>query len=75
MAKPKFDNNRIRFKELAEARTNNIIKGVRILSHCSNKKLYEYNQEEIEKIFTAINTEIIEAKIKFQDIKKKRFNL
>jgi len=51
MGKKKFDNPRERFLEVAEARTNAILDKIRVLGHCSNKSLYSYTQEEINKIF------------------------
>jgi len=54
-----------KFRRLAEKRTNNIIKNIRILSNCSNRSLYEYTKEEVEKIFNAIQDELKKAKAKF----------
>jgi hypothetical protein len=54
-----------RFRRLAEKRTNNIIKNIRILGNCSNRSSYEYTKEEIDKIFNTIISEIREAKAKF----------
>lgn len=75
MARKIFTSNRERFRVLAENRTNNVLNSIRILSHCANKALYEHNNEEIERIFKAIEEALIEAKAKFRDKKKKRFNL
>ena len=74
MARKVFTSNRERFLNLAENRTNSIVNGIRILSHCSNKKLYEYTKDEIEKIFKAIDEAIIEAKAEFKE-KKTKFKL
>lgn len=54
-----------RFIRLAEKRTNNIIKNIRILGNCSNRSSYEYTKEEVDKIFNAIANELREAKAKF----------
>lgn len=75
MARKQFQSSRERFKALAENRTNSILNGIRILSHCSNKTLYEFTNDEIEKIFYAIDEALSEAKTKFKDKDKKRFTL
>ena len=75
MARKKFASKRERFTTLAENRTNNIINGIRILSNCSNKALYEYSIEEIDKIFKAIEEALTEAKMQFKDKKKEKFKL
>ena len=75
MARKKFSSKRERFQSLAVNRTNNIINGIRILSNCSNKALYEYSNEEIDKIFKAIEEALVEAKMQFKDKKKEKFKL
>lgn len=75
MARKKFTSNRDRFIALAENRTNTVINNLRILSNCSNKGLYEYEQSEIEKIFKAIDDALAEAKSKFKDKKPEKFKL
>ncbi|MBI2611913.1 hypothetical protein HYW54_04200 [Candidatus Gottesmanbacteria bacterium] len=75
MARKQFTTKRERFQVLAENRTNNTIHAIRILSHCSNKSLYEYTSEEIDKIFNAIEEALGEAKMQFKDKKKDRFKL
>lgn len=75
MARKQFATKRERFIGLAENRTNAVINNLRILSHCSNKSLYEYDPNEIDKIFNAINDALIEAKSKFKDKKPEKFKL
>jgi len=75
MSRKQFTSNRERFKTLAENRTNAILNQIRILSHCSNKNLYEYEQEEIERIFKAVEDALAEAKSKFKDKKRRAFKL
>ena len=54
-----------RFKRLAATRTNEILKKLRILSNCANRSAYEYSEEDINKIFTAIEKSAKEARSKF----------
>ena len=75
MARRQFTSNRDRFKIVAENRTNKILNDLRILSHCSNKALYEYSNEEIERIFQAIGDAVIESKTKFKGKEKNLFKL
>jgi hypothetical protein len=75
MARKIFTSKRERFKVLAENRTNSILNNIRILSHCSNKSLYDYEIDEVDKIFEAIQDALIDAKNKFKDKEKKIFRL
>ncbi len=75
MPKDKFDSKRERFKVLAERRTNNILNAIRILSHCSNRSLYEYQKDEVDRIFRAIDESLSDARSKFRERKKNRFTL
>jgi hypothetical protein len=54
-----------RFKKLAELRTNEVLKRLKILGNCANRSTYDYNEEEIKKIFNAIDSKIREVKAKF----------
>jgi len=75
MARKNFENSRERFVSLAEDRTNKVIKSLLILSHCSNKALYDYRESEIEKIFSAIEQAVIETKLKFKAKERVKFKL
>ena len=65
-----------RFKKIAEKRVNKILEDLRLLGNCSNKGNYEYTEEEVKKIFSAIDKEYQKCKNKFYGIKdKERFKL
>lgn len=65
-----------RFKRVAENRTNKIIDQIRLLGNCSNRSNYEYTEEDVKKIFTAIELELKEVKHKYQTkAKNKKFEL
>ena len=51
-----------KFKRIAYARTQKIISMIELLGNCSNNYVYEYSQEEVNKIFNAIETELTIAK-------------
>lgn len=63
---PQEENKRQKFVRLAEKRANEILERIRILSHCSNRSQYEYDEKQISKIFSAIETELKTCKAKFK---------
>jgi len=54
---------------------NNALEQIRLLGNCSNKGHYEYTDEEISKIFGALETSLQECKGKFDLEKKRLFSL
>lgn len=60
-----------KFIRIAEARVNKIIDMIRLLSNCSNKATYQYNDEDIKKIFSTLEQELKSCKSKFQDAGEK----
>ena len=64
-----------RFKRLATARTNSILKKLLILGNCANRSVYDYTEEDIKKIFSAIERQVAETKSKFYFPKKVEFKL
>ncbi|MDD2516258.1 MAG: hypothetical protein PHF26_03505 [Candidatus Gracilibacteria bacterium] len=68
-------NKKERFKRLATYRTNETLKRLRVLSNCANRSAYDYDEEEVEKIFNTINQKVKEAKAKFYFPKHKEFKL
>ena len=56
-----MENNELkkdRFKRVASRRVENILKGIRSLSKCSNINNYEYNEEDLNKMIKAIKVEL-----------------
>jgi len=64
-----------RFKRIAEKRVQNIIHAIRNLSGLSNKKVYEWETEQLEKIWKAIDKEVENCKNSFKDPDSKIFKL
>lgn len=58
-------NRKENFKRLAEARTIEVLRRLKILSNCSNRSNYDYTEAEVDKIFGEIEKKIKEAKTKF----------
>jgi len=75
----KFDTSpeakRERFLRLATTRTQIVIDRLRILSHCANKSAYNYDDKDIEKIFSTIREETEAARLRFTKKEKRKFNL
>lgn len=71
------ETKRQRFVRLAEARTNKILEMVRLLGNCSSKANYDYTEEDIKKIFTALERELKNTKNRFLGVeaKEERFTL
>lgn len=69
------NQKRERFKRLATYRTNEVLKKLKILGHCANRSAYSYTEEEIDKIFSAIEKKVKEIKAKFHFPKKEEFKL
>lgn len=65
---------RERFLKIATKRTNKVLEDIAMLSNCANTNNYEYTEEEVKKMFFAIETELNNAKSKFNIKKKERFN-
>ena len=55
-----------RFKRVAENRTNKIINQIRLLGNCANKSNYEYTEDDVRKILSAIEKELRNTKMKYQ---------
>lgn len=67
-----------RFVRIAEARTNKIIDMINLLGNCSNTATYEYTEKDVDKIFSAIESELKNTKRKFYDTinkNEKKFKL
>ena len=56
---------RSKFVELAERRTKNAIKSIRVIGKLGNPFAYEYHDTDVKKIVAALNKEIDDLKAKF----------
>lgn len=64
-----------RFKRIAVKRTERVLESLRVLGNCSNKSAYKYSDEDISKIFRAVEEQLRTTKAKFHYPKKKEFRL
>jgi len=69
------ENKREKFLRLATQRTQEILSRLRILGNCANRQVYEYNEADLEKIFSAIDRHFKNVKAKFTIVKEKDFKL
>lgn len=56
---------------MAQIRTDAVLQRVRILGNCANKSAYSYSEEEVNKMFNAIEEQLRVVKAKFKKPKKK----
>lgn len=68
-------DKRERFKRLAEYRTNEVLRRLRVLGNCANRSAYKYKKDEINKIFNTIEKKVKETKAKFYFPEEKGFKL
>lgn len=61
---------RKKFIEIATKRVNNVKDSIRILSNCSNDN-YEYNEEDVNEMMTALQETLDEAEKRFRERFKK----
>lgn len=58
-------NKRLKFEELAEKRVNRAIDSIRLIGNLSNKNNYEFEKNDISKIFGALEEELRSARARF----------
>ena len=71
-----MDEKRFRFEKVATKRVENILKTLDLLSNCSNIYNYNYKQDDIDKIFKAINNKVKLTHSSFlKNLKSDKFEL
>ncbi|HUW71982.1 MAG TPA: hypothetical protein VMV66_02250 [Candidatus Humimicrobiaceae bacterium] len=71
----KKEDRATRFKRVAQRRTENILNSLRVLGNCSNKSSYQYTDEDVVKIFRAIEEQLRITKMKFRSSRRQKFSL
>lgn len=61
-----------RFKRVASRRVKEILNKMRLLKNCANKNNYEYNEEQANKIISAIDSEWKKVKSEFNNSRPKK---
>lgn len=58
-------DKRKKFIDLAEARVNRAIKDIRLIGNLANKAAYEYSDDDVKKMFRALQRELDNSKSRF----------
>jgi len=64
-----------RFKRIAEKRVQRVLDSIRSLSQNSNKRMYDWDNEQLNKIWTSIDNELKKCKESFKDAEPDEFRL
>ena len=64
-----------RFKRIAERRVQRVIDSLRSLSQCSNKRMYKWNDEQLKKMWGAIEDNLESCKESFKESEPEEFRL
>jgi hypothetical protein len=58
-------DKRKKFVQLAENRVNRAIRDIRLIGNLANKSAYEYNDEDVKRIFRALQKEMEAVRTRF----------
>ena len=61
-----MNEKKVKFRELAEKRVSNALKQIQLIGNLANTRAYEYEEEEVKKIFKSLKEEISLAESKFK---------
>jgi len=64
-----------RFKRIAEKRVRRVLDSLRSLSQCSNKRMYNWNKEQLKKIWDAIDHDLKSCQENFKNAEPEEFKL
>ncbi len=59
------------FARLAEKRVNKTLKDIRLIGNLSNRTNYNYDAEQVEKIFQTLQTALAECEWRFENLGRK----
>ena len=63
-----------RFKRIAVRRVQRVIDSIKSLSQCSNKRMYQWNDEQLKKIWNAIEAALKECREKYEKTEPEEFS-
>lgn len=69
------ETKREAFMRLGERRTNSALERIRVIGNLSNPYAYEYTDEDVRAIFSALEQELKATRAKFQSARKREFKL
>ena len=65
------EEDRLKFVKLASARVSKALKDIQLIGNLANRSNYDYTDEDVKKIFKALNEEIAACKNRFDLSNKK----
>lgn len=71
-------DRRQKFKDLAEARVTRALNDIRLIGNLSNRSAYDFTDEDVRRIFRALQKEMDTAKARFgtdERVKEEGFRL
>jgi len=60
-----MDKRRENFNRIASARTNEILRRLKLLGNCANRSNYDYTEDQVGKIMSEIDKRLRQVKAKF----------
>jgi len=76
MARNTTETKADRFKRIASKRTEKVLDALRKLGNCSNRGVYSYSNEDVSKIFSAVDSELRRIKVLYNtQSKSNKFSL
>ena len=60
-------SKRVRFEDIASKRVQYIIDKLELLGNCSNRNNYEYEEDDVKKMFVTIRENLRKAEVKFNN--------
>jgi hypothetical protein len=64
-----------RFRRLATKRTVNVLQALRVLGNCANRAVYQYTDDDVRKIFNAVDKQLADVRAKFKETNRFEFKL
>ena len=65
-------NKKEKFRELAQGRVNKALKAIELIGNLSETKNYEYDETQVKKIFSHLESALDSSKKRFQEKLKKK---
>jgi hypothetical protein len=65
------ENDRGKFVKLAEARVGKALKSIKLIGNLSNRSNYDFTDEDVARIFKALQEEINDCRRRFHLARKK----
>lgn len=69
------DKDREKFVRLANRRVNRALKTIQLIGNLADRSNYDYTHEDVEKIFSALRTELKRCEERFSNLNAKNNEL